>query len=852
MKIRSKIQFASITGVVITAAVLLSIVMFKRSGLEDKMLFELKGLAHEGVAKNAHDAYYMCKTAYESILKKVGSDLNVARDQLNRVGPVSFSEEMVDWNAVNQYTKQNKNLSLPKMNVGSLWLGQNKQMSTVSPIVDDVKSLVGGTCTIFQKMNAAGDMLRVCTNVEKNDGTRAVGTYIPRTNPDGSPNPVVTTVLNGDTYQGKAFVVNKWYTTAYEPIWNSAHDEVMGILYVGVAQDTITSLREGIMKIVVGKTGYVFVLGGTGGHKGHYIISQDGARDGENIWEAKDSTGNNFIQSIVGKSLKTKDGSVDFEYYPWKNKGDEEARTKVAALTYFEPWDWVIGAGAYEDDFTDTQLQISAAFTSLTTNVTITAIIVVLLVTVFSYLLAKSITSNLTRIVTSANKISGGDIDHDINVTSNDEIGDLALSLEEMVKSMRKSMTIAQQKVDDLNNIPTPVMRIDSDYNVQFMNKTGADLFGMTTEEAEGCKCYDLYKTPHCNTPECRSKIAMETGSIQSAENFVDPEGLNIPVKYISQPVRDKAGKIVGASEFVVDISSEKEAQTGVKNTADILGSVVSEMTSVAGEMGDKSTSISKRANTVASAAEEMSITMNSVSSSAESSLDNINEVATATEEMTSTVAEIAQNSEKARDVSENAVKSVSDASDKMNKLGTAANEISKVIETIVEIAEQTKLLALNATIEAARAGEAGKGFAVVASEVKELAKQTNCATEDIRLKVEAIQNSSESAVDEIGKITSVIGEVNEFVSSIATAVEEQSITTKEISGNIAQASNGITEMTQSVIQSADVAKDVAENINAVNHEINGIKTTTSRLTSTSGDLKNTGESLEEMIAKFR
>jgi len=483
------------------------------------------------------------------------------------------------------------------------------------------------------------------------------------------------------------------------------------------------------------------------------------------------------------------------------------------------------------------------------------SIIVVIVATIvllgIFWFMARKISTSLTGIANSAQKIAEGELDHEITVNSKDEIGFLASSMREMVESIRESMAMAQMKVDDLNNIPTPVMRVDSDYNIKFINKFGAELVGTTVEEAEGCKCYDLFKTLHCQTSDCRTKQALESGERKVGETIADPERLNLPIKYVSQPITDKEGNITGATEFIVNISSEKEAQSGVQSTSSVLGTVVEEISGITTEMDDKSGNMAESANSVASAAEEMSVTMKAVSDSAEESQRNMNEVAAATEEMTNTVNEIASNSEKARSVAENAVQSVSQASDKMNELGNAAIEISKVVETIVEIAEQTKLLALNATIEAARAGEAGKGFAVVASEVKELAKQTNIATEDIRIKVEAIQGSSKGAVSEIGKITSVINEVNEFVTTIATAVEEQSITTREIAGNISQASDGVSTMVKNVVDSAGVAKDVAKNINSVTSEINDIKATTERLTLSGNDLKNTGDNLNEMVAKF-
>jgi len=132
------------------------------------------------------------------------------------------------------------------------------------------------------------------------------------------------------------------------------------------------------------------------------------------------------------------------------------------------------------------------------------------------------------------------------------------------------------------------------------------------------------------------------------------------------------------------------------------------------------------------------------------------------------------------------------------------------VIKVITSIAQKTDLLALNATVEAARAGEAGAGFAVVANEVKELAKQTANATEEISRKIEAIQNDAKSAVSAIASISGVIGQVNDISGTIATAVEEQSATTSEMSRNVAEAARGAGEVAQNIQGVAQAAESTS------------------------------------------
>jgi methyl-accepting chemotaxis protein len=151
------------------------------------------------------------------------------------------------------------------------------------------------------------------------------------------------------------------------------------------------------------------------------------------------------------------------------------------------------------------------------------------------------------------------------------------------------------------------------------------------------------------------------------------------------------------------------------------------------------------------------------------------------------------------------------DTNQVVSKLGDSSTEIGQVIKVITSIAQQTNLLALNATIEAARAGEAGKGFAVVANEVKELAKQTAKATEDISRKIEAIQGDTKNAVGAIGQISGVIKQVNDISNTIATAVEEQNATTNEMARNVGEAAKGSGEITKNIAGVADAAKSTTQ-----------------------------------------
>jgi methyl-accepting chemotaxis protein len=206
-------------------------------------------------------------------------------------------------------------------------------------------------------------------------------------------------------------------------------------------------------------------------------------------------------------------------------------------------------------------------------------------------------------------------------------------------------------------------------------------------------------------------------------------------------------------------------------------------------------------------AAEETAAQANVVSAASEQVSKNVQTVATGTEEMSASIREIAKNATEAARVATHAVKVADTTNRTVAKLGESSVEIGKVIKVITSIAQQTNLLALNATIEAARAGEAGKGFAVVANEVKELAKETAKATEDIGQKIEAIQGDTKGAVEAIREIGTIINQINDIQSTIASAVEEQTATTNEIGRNVTEAARGTAEIAQNITGVAKAAQ---------------------------------------------
>ena len=318
-----------------------------------------------------------------------------------------------------------------------------------------------------------------------------------------------------------------------------------------------------------------------------------------------------------------------------------------------------------------------------------------------------------------------------------------------------------------------------------------------------------------------------------------------------------------------VDIDQEDEIgqlAKALNSMAENVGKTISDIAGGAKTLAGSSTELSATATqlaggaeetthqsaTVAAAAEEMSANMGSMAAATEQMTANVKTVASATEEMTASIGEIAKNAEQASTVAGNAAQLAESSNQTISQLGSAADEIGKVIEVIQDIAEQTNLLALNATIEAARAGDAGKGFAVVATEVKELAKQTADATEDIRGRIEGIQSSSNEAVDSIGQIGEVIQQINEVSKTIASAVEEQSITTREISQNVAQTSSAAETVSAGVTQSAAASREITQTITGVNQAAKQTAQGATQTQTAGSELSQLAEQLQGLVSRFQ
>ena len=271
-------------------------------------------------------------------------------------------------------------------------------------------------------------------------------------------------------------------------------------------------------------------------------------------------------------------------------------------------------------------------------------------------------------------------------------------------------------------------------------------------------------------------------------------------------------------------VGGMREAIDGMRSNARVLTNASEEMTSASHIMSANAEETAVQSNIVAAAAEQVS--------------RSVQTVASASEEMSTSVREVSRQAHQAARVATDGVQMAVTANASVIKLGEGSKNIGNVVKVITSIAEQTNLLALNATIEAARAGEVGKGFAVVANEVKELAKQTSQATDEISQRIETIQNDILATVKTIDEVSSVIKQMSTIQTAIAGAVEEQTVVTQEIGRNLTEAARGTSEIARNIAGVAEAARNTSQGAH--------------RTERTSGDLARAAKQLSELVEHFR
>ena len=295
--LKNKVIGLPVVAAIVPVLVIFVLTYMAKGGVTKNIEDELAALARQNIARIAHAVYNTCAATSKMIEKDLDRQLRDAAGFLEGMGGLVLSSDTVSMNAVNQVTLKKETVTLPKMLIYG--------MMDPSTYMGVMKEKFGGDYGIFQRMNKKGDMILVATTMGSAKNHPVEGTYIPAVQ-DGVVNPIIAGILDKKIYNGLAYIVNGWHFSACSAI-TDGDGNIIGMLYTGPLYKTPDALRQAIIDMKVGKTGYVCVLGGKHSfHRGHYIISKGGERDGEDLWDSKEAQGRYYVQDIVNKAVKLK------------------------------------------------------------------------------------------------------------------------------------------------------------------------------------------------------------------------------------------------------------------------------------------------------------------------------------------------------------------------------------------------------------------------------------------------------------------------------------------------------------------------------------------------------------------
>ncbi|WP_321531676.1 Cache 3/Cache 2 fusion domain-containing protein [uncultured Desulfuromonas sp.] len=549
MKIRSKIAIMALVLVLLTALSIVSVVFYQLNYVQDEIEEELLTIEFDQTKNILRNTILMIEALQAEVERRLHYDLNAAQALLNSSGGVQITPHSQQWTIMNQYDHSSRDVVLPTLDFVSnnnVYGPDHWQPPSTSHFIEHLSEVLGVTCTLFQRIDPQGDMLRVATTVPSSNGRAAVGTYIPAQHPDGSFDPVIRQVLQGQRFVGRAFVVDDWYNTAYHPLYDQQKN-IIGMLYVGERQSELDSLIHSIQHIAADSRGALFIMEAQpreGQHRQGVVQTltsseHDPMRSGHTSKDAQ------YAEQILGKLLNEKRLALTEEInvlHADDRLNDVSAvrDDHVIVYSYFAPWDWLIGIYSKCETASSTQQRLGVMFQRTVASVCITAFLWFSLALWLAFRLATQISKPLEKAVDGFRRVGQGDLDYELGHASGFEIEALYRSFDTMVRNLHQ-VTASRDELDlevnarrqieqklqntvatletIIREAPMSIVVVTQEGYVVMWNPSAEKIFGWKEEEVLG-ELYPLVRGDEM-TEECLNyKKLVENGLILQAREM--------------------------------------------------------------------------------------------------------------------------------------------------------------------------------------------------------------------------------------------------------------------------------------------------------------------------------------------
>ena len=553
-QIGHKLLALGLGGVLSTAAVLFGVGAWQSDAFADRTRAQVERLTTDDLNRTTDEVTRLVSSVGDEIQSGVNSDMTAANQLLAQRGGVSFDDRTATWTATNQFTQDKQTVRLPRMTVDGQWLGQNTDLEKRTPFVDDVVSLLGGTVTVFQRMNEAGDLLRVGTNVKSKTGTRAIGTFIPAVGADGAPNAVATAIKAGKSYRGVALVVDSWYITAYDPIKDSS-GRVVGSLYVGVKQtDALKELTDAISGSKVRENGWVTVYSTNKADAGRIIASSLPGAAGRTDLAATDAKGTKYVEQIVTQAPKLTGGATWRATYRLPGAAGAPAGDTTTTVASYPQYSWAIAVGGYDGDTAGAVDAVQDGRRNMLIAFLVAALLLAIAGGLFAAWQARKISKRLGSLTAGLSRLAKRDLTVSIPAAGSDEIGRAGSALNTAVKELRQVIVEVTEASHGVSRSAGQVATTGEELTASA--SAASEQAGSASRAADEISA--VVQTVAAGAEEMGASIGEISSNAQdAAQAGRDGVGLTATASGVIDELRTSTGKIADVVRLIASIAEQ-------------------------------------------------------------------------------------------------------------------------------------------------------------------------------------------------------------------------------------------------------------------------------------------------------